>query len=82
MEKTPTHTHLVDASLKNWFRELEGHDAADVRGLLEALGLVLILIAQKAPATSTTLVNNGFEQKVTLWKKALGELLGVKDGAS
>jgi hypothetical protein len=65
-------------SLKNWFLALAETDPRDVGGILEALGIVLLILSTRAPrgpepALTTT------RDKSRLWRRALRDFFNAED---
>ena len=65
-------------SIKNWFLVLAQTDPRDVGGILEALGIVLLILSTRAPrgpepALTTT------RDKSRLWRRALRDFFVFED---
>ncbi len=65
-------------SIKNWFLVLAQTDPRDVGGILEALGIVLLILSTRAPrgpepALTTT------RDKSRLWRRALRDFFVFDD---
>ena len=65
-------------SIKNWFLVLAQTDPRDVGGILEALGIVLLILSTRAPrgpepALTTT------RDKSRLWRRALHDFFVFED---
>ncbi len=77
-----SHHQKFEQALRNWCRELELHDSKDYRGLIEGLGVALLLVASRLryrPSTSpmSELDAERWQTKIGLWKAAIADLLEV-----
>ena len=76
---------LIRDAIRSWYRSLADSDLTDWTGHLEALGVILILLARLAPSSTPALTETESEVRHRLaeWKEALGELLraDLEDGS-
>lgn len=74
---------IVKEAVRSWYVSLANHDLNDLSAHLEALGVVLVLLAKLSPATRTALAGESddeFRRKLDSWKRALRDLLSADLG--
>ena len=74
---------IVKEAVRSWYVSLASHDLNDLSAHLEALGVVLVLLAKLSPATRPALTapsDDEFRLKLESWKRALRDLLSADLG--
>lgn len=72
-------TPIVRESIRKWFLSL-AESPGEVPEQIEALGIVLILLARRLPRTAAALTGedtSAFRRRLERWRKALSELLSA-----
>ena len=74
---------IVKEAVRAWYASLASHDLNDLAAHLEALGIVLVLLAKLSPVTRPALAtpsDDEFRRKLESWKRALRDLLSADLG--
>ncbi|MGH9337532.1 MAG: hypothetical protein ACRD21_27600 [Vicinamibacteria bacterium] len=74
---------IVKEAVRSWYASLANHDLNDLGSHLEALGVVLVLLAKLSPVTRPALTSpsdDEFKAKLESWKRALRDLLSADLG--
>ena len=82
MQATPRpngHSAIPDPtynqSIKNWFLTLSQTDPRDLGGILEALGIVLLILSTRAPEPALTTSRD----ESPIWRRALRDFFVFED---